>query len=370
MDWSPQQEKALSTFEQWYRDFRAGTADRPFFYLAGYAGTGKTTLAEHLASHIEGMVLFGAYTGKAAQVMREKGNPTAQTIHSMLYRWEGDSEDGRPHFRVQDDSPLRGASLVVLDECSMIGEEMARDILSFGAPVLVLGDPAQLPPVGGEGYFTAQDPDVLLTEVHRQALESPIIQFATAARNGERLPREQFEKAQVMPRGDLTPERALQANQVITATNRKRHATNSRVRVLKGYQGLYPLNGERLICLRNDQETGLHNGSQVIVTSDPEYHGDYITYTVKDDQGHQHTVDALAAYFDNPEAVGKMSFYERVNYQEFDYAYAITCHKAQGSQWDDVLVIYENVRKWDQETKQRWMYTAITRAAERLTVAL
>jgi exodeoxyribonuclease-5 len=74
----------------------------------------------------------------------------------------------KPRFMLNPGSMLREAKLLVLDEVSMVGDEMAHDLLSFGKPILVLGDPGQLPPVRGEGAFTKVQPDVMLTEVHRQ----------------------------------------------------------------------------------------------------------------------------------------------------------------------------------------------------------
>ena len=70
----------------------------------------------------------------------------------------------------------------MIDECSMVDEELGRDLLSFGKPILVLGDPAQLPPVKGGGFFTETAPDVMLTEIHRQAEGSAIIRASRAAR--------------------------------------------------------------------------------------------------------------------------------------------------------------------------------------------
>ena len=163
------------------------TRARPqVFRLFGYAGTGKTTLARHVAENVDGEVQFGAFTGKAALVLREKGCGEARTIHSMIYRPK-DLDTEEPSFVLNEDSPASKASLIVIDECSMVDEELGRDLLSFGKKVLVLGDPAQLPPVKGGGYFTEQEPDVMLTDVHRQAADNPIVRLSMQIRAGERL---------------------------------------------------------------------------------------------------------------------------------------------------------------------------------------
>ena len=162
--------------------------DPQVFRLFGYAGTGKTTLARHLAEHVDGETAFGAFTGKAALVLRSKGCKDARTIHSMIYRPK-DVETEEPSFVLTRTRPAAAASLIVIDECSMVDEELGRDLLSFGKKVLVLGDPAQLPPVKGGGYFTEAEPDVMLTEVHRQAADNPIIRLSMDVREGRRLAR-------------------------------------------------------------------------------------------------------------------------------------------------------------------------------------
>src|SRR5262245_52552535 len=182
MQLSPQQDDALKAVSRWLK------AGRPqMFRLFGYAGTGKTTLARHFASHVDGQVQFAAFTGKAAQVLRSKGAVNARTIHSLIYRPRGeeavaDEVTGKtsmsPMFSLNRQSPVARARLIIVDECSMVDEELGRDLMSFGTPILVLGDPGQLPPISGGGYFTDYEPDFLLTEIHRQARDNPIIRLA------------------------------------------------------------------------------------------------------------------------------------------------------------------------------------------------
>src|SRR5215210_9157695 len=196
MTWSPQQDAALKAVADWLR-----RGDQPVFRLFGYAGTGKTTLARHIAEGVDGEVAFGAYTGKAALVLRTKGCPDASTIHSMIYR-SRESDEGGPQFVLNRQSPVARASLIIIDECSMVDEELGRDLLSFGQPVLVLGDPAQLPPVKGGGFFTEGEPDVMLTEVHRQARDNPIIRLSMVVREGGRLPHGRHGESRVLRRSE------------------------------------------------------------------------------------------------------------------------------------------------------------------------
>src|SRR5579862_2298031 len=185
-EFSPLQDDALNAVAAWLKA-KPGTNGTPqVFRLFGYAGTGKTTLARHLADHADGEVKFAAFTGKAASVMRGKGCKDASTIHSLIYRARESGEEV-PSFDLWDDAPASKAELIIIDECSMVDAELGRDLLSFGVPVLVLGDPAQLPPIQGGGFFTDAEPDAMLTEVHRQAADDPIIHLSMAVREGERI---------------------------------------------------------------------------------------------------------------------------------------------------------------------------------------
>ena len=152
-------------------------------------------MARHIAEGVDGDVLFAAFTGKAAQVLRSKGATKASTIHSLIYRPRGeeaieDEETGKtnvtPMFTLNRQSAVSKADLIIIDECSMVDETLGSDLMSFGTPILVLGDPGQLPPVSGGGYFTDHEPDILLEEVHRQARDNPIIDLAQMVRERQR----------------------------------------------------------------------------------------------------------------------------------------------------------------------------------------
>ena len=155
------------------------------FRLFGWAGTGKSTLARYLAEGVRG-VKYAAFTGKAALVMRKKGCRGASTIHSLIYTLVSEKE-GEPRFALDPESEAASADLIVIDEVSMVDEALATDLLSFGTKVLVLGDPFQLPPVQGAGFFTMAEPDIMLTEIHRQARDNPIIRMSVDIREGEYL---------------------------------------------------------------------------------------------------------------------------------------------------------------------------------------
>ena len=209
MDFTSEQNAAFSRIEQWLRNPTAPQV----FRLFGYAGTGKTTMAREMARGQAGVV-FGAFTGKAASVMRAKGCHDASTIHAMIYRRVSDDITGRPIFVLNDDGPAARASLIIIDECSMVDRRLGEHLLSFGRRVLVLGDPAQLPPVQGAGFFTAADPDVLLTEIHRQTAGSPIIELADRVRRGGGLKPSQDRGSRILDARQLDADTVLGADQI------------------------------------------------------------------------------------------------------------------------------------------------------------
>jgi exodeoxyribonuclease-5 len=373
MEFSPQQDDALKSVERWLK------AGRPqLFRLFGYAGTGKTTLARYFAEHVDGPVQFAAFTGKAAQVLRSKGATNARTIHSLIYRPRGeeaveDEATGKtsmsPTFSLNRQSPISKAKLVIIDECSMVDEQLGKDLMSFGTPILVLGDPGQLPPISGGGYFTDHEPDILLTEIHRQARDNPIIRLALDVREGREFMRGDYGSAQVIGKEDVTQDLVLKADQVLVGTNRTRRRYNQRLRELKGFSAAYPQAGDKLVCLRNDPAKGLLNGSLwKVMTSAKETVKPGINLLVSPEEDDPERgvakIKLLKGAFDDPDT--DIPWAQKKRYDDFDFGYALTVHKAQGSQWNDVVLFDES---WAfKETRQRWLYTAITRAAQTLTV--
>jgi exodeoxyribonuclease-5 len=373
MQFSPQQDEALKAVSRWLKE-----GQRPVFRLFGYAGTGKTTLARHFAEHIDGQVQFAAFTGKAAQVLRSKGATNARTIHSLIYRPRGeeaveDETTGKtsmsPTFSLNRQSPIAKAALVVIDECSMVDEQLGRDLLSFGTPILVLGDPGQLPPISGGGFFTEQEPDFLLTEIHRQARDNPIIRMALDVREGRDLAYGDYGGARVIGKDEVTQDLVLDADQVLVGTNRTRRRYNRRLRELKGFTADYPQAGDKLVCLRNDPAKGLLNGSLwKVMTASRETVKPGINLLVSPEEDDPDRgvakIKLLKAAFEDAEA--EIPWQQKRRFDDFDYGYALTVHKAQGSQWNDVVLFDES---WAfKDTRERWLYTAITRAAERLTI--
>jgi exodeoxyribonuclease-5 len=371
--WSPQQVAAQAKIERW----RSNGVEP--FYLAGYAGTGKSTLASEIARRCGGSVVYGAYTGKAAAVMRAKGCHGATTIDSLIYHpavsisCAADPPCEHPPCRdrcryarerfigrtLNPESAVAGADLVIIDEVSMVDARMGRDLLSFGVPVLVLGDNAQLPPIGGAGFFTRREPDFQLTEVHRQAFGSPIIKLATRVREGLMLQHGTYGDSAVVE--DVGDADMLDVDQVIVGTHRLRHRINKKMRRALGFTGTTPERGEKVLCLKNNRAKNLRNGTLWTVIEAASLSDGFITMTVKGDEGETVEVIAPEEGFSSYDSNGA-----DLPEQPFAFGYCITCHKAQGSQWDSVLVFDES--DVFREHCQRWLYTAITRAAKRVVV--
>jgi exodeoxyribonuclease-5 len=398
MEFSPQQLEAMADVADFIH-----MSDRKVFRLDGYAGTGKTTLATTLAEGVKGEVIYGTFTGKAAAVMRSKGCRGARTIHSLIYNPRDKSEARleelqkelhglkkvftsgptdrmkvleveverelenlqRPAFSLNYDSELRDASLLILDEHSMIDERMGEDLLSFGTKILALGDPAQLPPVGGDGFFMRGTPDVVLTEIHRQAADNPILYLATRTRNGQPLLAGDYGEAVV--KSIATDAELIDADQVLCGRNRTRKALNERIRSLLGRTSKMPEEGDKLVCLRNNKDKGLLNGTLwevVTVWTSVSGENETVGLRLRDDDGRTVETRAWSSIFHGEDL--KLPFQQRRSYDEFDYGYALTVHKSQGSQWDKVLLIDES--RAFEEDGWRWLYTGITRAARQLLI--
>jgi len=368
MDWSPQQETAIKRAVTWAKAEGGPQVHRIF----GYAGTGKTTLAKEVEARMKGDVLYAAFTGKAASVMRKKGCHNASTLHSLIYRIK-DEKAENPEFELNQDSDVRRAKLVIVDEVSMVDEQLGTDLISFGTKILVLGDPAQLPPIKGAGFFTTGEPDTMLTEVHRQARDNPIIRMSMQIREGGKFEPGIYGESTIIERAHIHPDEigkhVLAADQVIVGLNKTRFHYNDRLRELKGMKGAggIPVLGDKLVCLKNDRRAKVLNGtiwycSEAILGK---YNVVEMTISPEDAEGRfEREVRVRREFFLGTEAT--VPWENRKGQQEFTYGYALTCHKSQGSQWNNVVIFDEGAAFREDAT--RWRYTAVTRAAEKVMV--
>lgn len=357
---SAEQTSALAAIKQWL----AEPGNKQIFRLFGYAGSGKTTLARHVA---EGRrVAFCAFTGKAASVMRRAGCADAATIHSLLYTPEED-ERGHIHFAPNLNTALNFADLIVIDECSMVDATLGRDLLGFGKPILVLGDPAQLPPPdkSSQGFFTSAHADILLSEVHRQAKDDPILDLAQRARHGLVLPRGRYGGSCVIGFDDLDALTLVKADQILVGRRDTAARVNARLRTFLGYTDAWPQPGDKLVCGRNIHAEGAFNGTLWRVDAVRHADDDFLKLELhaEDDPKHKIKVVVHAAHFTG--SADALSAAHKRRSRVFHYGYALTVHKAQGSQWDHVVLIDEGAAFPD--LCANWRYTGITRAVARLT---
>lgn len=371
MQFSAVQSAAIDTVAGW---FYYATADRPVFRIFGFAGTGKTTLARHFADQVDGRVHYAAFTGKAAMVMRKNGCDGATTLHSTIYKVDIDEDTGRTTFKKRPKFDLQGVKLFIIDECSMVDEDLGKDLLSFGIPVLVLGDPAQLPPVKGGGFFTNAEPDIMLTEIHRQAAENPILRAATAVREGRPIKRGDYGSLRIIGRNEVDADLVQSVDQVLVGMNKTRTAYNDRLRELAGFDSKMPLPGDTLVALKNDSTLGIFNGGlwkvldlnkrprgslndrcvHMCLKSLDFEDATPVDVRVREEffRGTGHTVD----------------WKELRGTQQFDFGYALTVHKSQGSQWGSVCLFDESSTFG--ADRGRHLYTGITRASETLTIVM
>lgn len=368
-----------------------------FVTIAGYAGTGKTTLVKFIIAALDvdpDKVAYVSFTGKAAEVLRKKGNPNAMTLHRLLY--DSFPRPGGGFTRIP--KKTLEYTIIVVDEVSMVPKTMIDMLLSHKVFVIFLGDPFQLPMIDkNESHDLLTKPHIFLDQIMRQAAESEIIRLTMKIRNQEDIDYFEGKEVIIAPKSSLVTGHYTWADQIICATNATRVAVNNQVRNLLGYHG-NPQDGERMICLRNywddiseSGEGALVNGSTGIIRNPFETYIE-APYYVKmknhrmpsicgifysDDGEVYNNVDMDKNMIEKGEpfldwresyALGKLKMkIGDIVPRQFSYGYAITCHKSQGSEFEKVLVLEESFPFVKLE-HARWLYTACTRASEKLVL--
>ncbi len=392
----PQQAEAEAKIMAWLDD-----SEDPFFTLAGFAGTGKTTLSRKLAANLGNNVTFGAFTGKAVSILREKGCPNVDTIHALLYKPVGhdrtklaalkaqlDAAEGqgdiftagglrhelermakemrRPKFELNSES--MGGDVLFVDEYSMLPNEIVADLRKKYRKILFMGDPFQLPPVKGSCNLA---PNFFLTEIHRQALESAIVRLSKDIRENNAFSYGDYGDLLYIPADQATNEMYLQADQVIVGRNGTRNGFNQWYRNERGFMSPFPVAGEKLICLKNNKKAQIFNGMICNATTDAiKAQPHHTSYLLQIDAPTAPGYETLRVW--EGDVMGKGDDYDWHDWNmksldRFDFAHAITCHKSQGSEFKNCLVFNEPVGN-DDEMRRRWIYTAITRGKEHVTL--
>lgn len=367
-----------------------------FVVISGYAGTGKTTLVKFIIEALdveETKVAYATFTGKAAEVLRKKGNKNAMTLHRLLY--DSFPRPGGGFIRVP--KKMLEYTIIVVDEVSMVPKTMIDMLLAHKVFVIFLGDPFQLPMIDKkEEHGLLTTPHVFLDQIMRQEEESEIIRLTMKIRNGESIDYSNGEEVKVIPKSDLVTGHLLWADNIICATNAVRHNVNKQMRKLLGYEGDLQ-SGEKIIVKRNYWEDCNEDGDALVngtigIVQHPFESIIQLPGYIKNDR---HRIPIIIAEFE-PEggkSFGTIDFDKdyilnetpcvdwRVAYQigklrnklgdilpkQATYGYALTCHASQGSEWDKVLVLEESF-PFDKKEHARWLYTACTRASEKLVL--
>lgn len=402
------------------------------FVLKGYAGTGKTSVVAALTRALNGLkrpFCLLAPTGRAAKVLAAYSGFPAFTIHKRIYRRK---QLGSEEYSLAPN--YHPGMLFIVDEASMLGgDPLLTDLLQFvfsaqGCSLLLLGDDAQLPPVGqsespalSTKYLQSCGLTVTeytLTEVARQALDSGILAYATALRN--KLKNfEPFDYSDFANRSDFVSvydqdvfmqelERAYREVGVedvllVTRSNKRTNLYNQGVRnQILGYEEAIS-GGDRIMVSKNNyfwlEDSFLANGDMLQIShlrNQRELYGfqfidaslralDYdfeidatlwldTFFTDSPEENarlHRELFSAIAE--DYPEIRNKRDLTRKVyespyfNAIQARFAYCVTCHKAQGGQWKRVFVDPGFVPEDQPEADfTRWLYTAVTRAQEKL----
>ena len=365
--------------------------------IGGYAGSGKSTLVKFIIAALEPYgidpeddVCYATFTGKASQVLLKKGNKNVSTLHKLLYKHIPKADGGF----IRQPKPEIEYKVVVVDEVSMAPKEMMELLFRHRVYVICLGDPFQLPPIDkNTDNHLLDNPHIFLDEIMRQAQESEIIRLSMDIREQKSIEYMKGSEAIVCPKGELNTGMLTWADQILVGTNQTRVNINNQMRTLMG-RGNKPETGDKVICLRNywdiisDSFNPLVNGT-IGYISNPSTNEVYIPYYLG---GGSFEVLNTEFISDSDDSFGILNMDNKmiltgekgIDYKqafklaknpkfkdllplEFTYGYAITTHKAQGSEWDKVLILEERF-PFDKVEHARWLYTAVTRAASRLVL--
>lgn len=360
-----------------YRDKKKYTV------IAGFAGTGKSTLINFIIAELglsQSDVAFCAYTGKAVQVLREKGCPNAVTAHKLLYKSYPKPNGNFMHIPVKY-IPYK---IVIVDEVSMLPKKMWDLLISHrNIHVIALGDPGQLPPIG-EATTILDTPDVFLNEIMRQALESEIIRLSKDVREGKPLKPYKGKEINIIEANEVVTGMYNWADQIICGRNETRNNINTLCRKLKWGEeySKNPKPFDKVICLRNDWDIINEDGDALVngcigeigkievkkdIVLDKYLLMDFIPDYYTEDSPIDLIFRDLRVDYSLVDGIERK--YPRLNkgqYPElFDYGYAITTHKSQGSEYRNVLLFEEVLRR---DSHRNWLYTGITRAKNKLTI--
>lgn len=380
------QKKVLHDILAWCKENRSGT--NQYITVGGYAGTGKTTLIAVLRKRIaklkkDSAIGFVSYTGKASRVLRSKlkeekalySEDTVGTIHSLIYSPIVNDKEEIIGWKQKEKIDR---DLIIIDEASMVDELIWRHLLSYEVPIIVVGDHGQLPPISGTFHLIAE-PELELDEIHRQAKGNPIIALSIQARQTGMIPSgvygngvrkfsktdHDFQETLAELLANYSPDTLI-----LCGYNKTRKRLNTHIRSVLGFTSPLPQPGDRVICLRNNHEKHIFNGMIGTIITIGDANKEFYAAEIQMD-GEESTYKGFISkeQFMNETAMNFTNKRSRIMGGDlFDFGYALTVHKAQGSQAETVILFEERFSKMDNEQWRRWLYTGVTRAEKNLYI--
>lgn len=410
-------EKSSDWFSKHFRRFTRIQVGRgvkvpptPYLTIGGYAGTGKTTLISSIANKIrekkllEGhknfSIAFVSYTGKASFVMKskledsKKRNDFIGTIHSLIYAPKyGFDDNGKRVVTGWKRSKEITHDLIIVDEASMVNKEIWDDLTYYQIPIIAVGDHGQLPPIGGK-FNLMENPQLKLTEVLRQSKNNPIIKLSESVRKTGFIRPGMYSKNVVkMDWNNPVCQQFIKNLQVDEDTiilcgfNKTRTSLNKLIRDKLAFTKNHPYPGERVICLKNNHDNKIMNGqlgtlmwltvpgtkNSTIYEMTIKLDNDKAAYCnlVHNDCFGKETYDNMYQLYDKDERKKYYGLMKETGFKSidaFDFGYAISVHRSQGSEWDKVVLFEQRTSHWDDEYYKRWLYTAVTRARKKLVI--
>ncbi|EKE00024.1 MAG: hypothetical protein ACD_22C00106G0018 [uncultured bacterium] len=381
MHLSTDQQNALTKLLTWH-----SSNSTQFITLGGFAGTGKTTLISTLKKELTRLnnklsIAFCSYTGRATQNLKNKlkesdslsYKDTISTIHGLIYT---PIESITGEIIGWDKKDELEEDLIIVDEASMIDETIWTDLLSYKVPIIAVGDHGQLPPIRGK-FNLMSEPNIVLTQIHRQAKDNPIIKVSQFARESGIIPVQEF-GTQVIKYSGSDPYSSEISTELLTnyttntlvlcGYNSTRTKINQFIRNSLGFESPNPEPGDRVICLRNNHKKGVYNGMLGTLKHIRKKEKDWYDVEIAMDD----TEKPYAGLIYAPQfgANTGINFTANRKYAMkgdlFDFGYALTVHKAQGSQAKRVVMFEERFKQTDDDMWKRWLYTGVTRAEEEL----
>lgn len=375
-----EQFEAIKEIKDWYNSSKKNRR-KMYYSLLGVAGTGKSSIIPFIINELglnESTVAVCSFTGKAALVLKRRGISYAKTIHQTIYDIKINVlPDGHKEVTFRRKKNLNRTKLIIVDEASMIDEKMHKDLSSYHLPILYIGDPFQLPPISGN-WNVMQNADYEIKTILRQAKENPIIRAADLIRRGEILPYCETSLFTKIPRSKFEFGMLKDYEQIAVGRNCEREDINKRYRQeILNIHGNNPQPGEKLVVLHNNYIENLFNGQCVFL-------GEHCSMTKQKKQYYYHLeyidelelTDIVCALNSNGYKHGfftiGISPDEYTSHESSvihaDFGYALTVHKMQGSQWNSVAVFDKGFGLWQKGLHERWLYTAITRAKEKVLI--